>query len=71
MAEGSNRRNLAGILIAVILIIYGVVTIINLQLVAEHIGTYIYGNALILAMFTGLPAIVIGLIIAGLVYRRR
>ena len=67
----SNRKNLAGILIAVLLIIYGVFTIFNFLISIEHIGTYIYGNALTLFLFTGLPAIVIGLIIAVMVYRRR
>ena len=69
--ESTKRRTLAGILIAVLLIVYGIITIINLQMAIEHIGTYIYGNALILFLFTGLPAIVVGLIIAVIVYRRR
>ncbi len=36
-----------------------------------HIGTYIYGNALALFLFTGLPAIIIGLIVAVRAYKRR
>jgi hypothetical protein len=69
--ESTKRRTIAGILIAALLIVYGVISIINFLMSIEHIGTYIYGNALILFLFTGLPAIVIGLILAVRVYRRR
>ena len=68
---GTSKRNLAGIVSAILLFIYGGLTIINLQMAMEDIGTYIYGNALLLFLFTGLPAIVIGLILVVLVYRRR
>ena len=69
--EGTKRSTIAGILIAVLLVVYGVVTLINMQIATEHYGTYIYGNALALFLFTGLPAIVVGLVVAVLVYRRR
>ena len=71
VGKESNRKNLAGILVAILLFVYGVISIINLLMALEHIGTYIYGNALILFLFTGLPALVIGLILIVLVYRRR
>ena len=67
----SNRKMLAYVLIAIILFVFGGFTIINLQLALPEIGTYIYGNALILFLFTGLPAIIIGLVLLVLAYRRR
>jgi hypothetical protein len=71
IGKGSKRKYFAGVSIAILLFVYGVITIINFQLSIEHIGTYIYGNALTLFLFTGLPAIIIGLIILVMAYRRR
>jgi hypothetical protein len=61
----------AALLIALLLFIYGVYTIIILLMSLPDIGTYIYGNALTLFLFTGLPAIIIGLIVAVRAYKRR
>ena len=67
----SKRMYYASLLIALLLIIYGVYSIINLLMSLPHFGTYIYGNALTLFLFTGIPAIIIGLIVAVRAYRRR
>jgi hypothetical protein len=61
----------ASLLIAFLLIIYSVYSIINLLMSLPHIGTYIYGNALGLFLLTGIPAIIIGLIVAVRAYKRR
>ena len=71
VGKESNRKNLAGILIAILLFVYGGISIINLLMALEHIGTYIYGNALMLFLLTGIPAIIIGLILVVRAYRRR
>ncbi len=67
----SKTTYYAALLIALLLIIFGVYSIINLLISLPHIGTYIYGNALTMFLFAGLPAIIIGLIVAVRAYKRR